>query len=185
MKQDLIKFSVRARFLLTHSKRASIRIRKLLDQYLALAHLMGPEAGHRQVRVPPMMGVDEDMRDWSFFMILEHNVIVNHSITEMVQRLARGEKPAGTGAFDPKRDVMPSPNPGEEQVQALRASVNKHIDIVSHLSDLRRTATSRHPFFGYLNAHGWHCMFSLHLDIHLRQAQVVSRLARQGQYANH
>ena len=179
MKRQLIKLAVRARFLLTPSNRASAQIRKLLDQYLSLARLIGPEDGRRQVRVPPMMGVDEDMRDWSFFMLVEHNVIVNHSITGMVQRLARGEKPADTGAFDPKRDVMPSPSPGKEQVPALRASVNKHIDIVSHLSDLRKTPASRHPIFGNLNAHGWHCMFGLHLDIHLQQAEAVGRIVSQ------
>ena len=31
-----------------------------------------------------MRGVDEDMRRWSFFMILEHNAIVNRSITASV-----------------------------------------------------------------------------------------------------
>lgn len=177
MKRELIKFAVRTRFVLTSSNRASDQIRKLLDQYLSLARLMGPDAGRRQVRVPPMLGVDEDMRDWSFFMIVEHNVIVNYGISAMVQRLARGEKPVGTGAFDPRRDVMPSTDPGEEQVEALRASVENHIDSVSHFSGLRRTATSRHPVFGDLNAHGWHCMLGLHLDIHLRQALAVSRLA--------
>ena len=128
------------------------------------------------VRVPPMLGVDEDMRDWSFFMILEHNVIVNRSITAIVQHLASNEPFKGYEIKDPKKDVMPSANPGEEQVKALQASVDDHIGIVSHLSGLRKTASERHPIFGDLNAHGWHCMLGLHLDIHRKQAEAV-RLA--------
>lgn len=180
MKKKLIKIAVRARFVLTSRNQASNQIRKVLGKYRSLAQLIGPEAGRRAVRVPPMLGVDEDMRDWSFFMILEHNVIVNQRITRIVDHLMRGETPAGMTAVDMKKSVMPSSAPGEEQIQALRTSVEKQIQIVSHRSNLRTTATTRHPLFGDLNAHGWHCMFGLHLDIHRRQAEAVLRTISQG-----
>ena len=180
MKKLLIKSAVKTRFLLTGRNRASDQIRQLMEQYLSLVQTIEPEAGRRPVRVPPMLGVDEDMRDWSFFMILEHNVIVNRSITAIVQRLARGEKPMGSGDMDPKKDVMPSADPGEEQIQAFRASVETHLENVSRLPRLRSTPTSRHPIFGQLNAHGWHCMFGLHLGIHRKQAEFVIRTINQG-----
>ena len=164
---------VRTRFLVTGRRRASDQIRKLLGQYLSLAQSIDPDAGRRPIRVPPMLGVDEDMRDWSFFMILEHNVIVNKTITAVVESLVRGEKPMESRDFDPKRDVMPSANPGEEQIQAFRVSVETHLDKVSRLPRLRPSLTSLHPVFGELNAHGWHCMFGLHLGIHRKQAQAA------------
>ena len=170
-----IKTAIRARFFLTRRNQATRRIHAVLSQYLALARRIGPEAGRRPVRVPPMLGVDENMRDWSYFMILEHNVIVNRSISAIVESLARGEKPTGAGAIDSKKDVMPSSDPGEEQVAALEASVANHIHMVASLNRLRGTATTRHPIFDDLDAHGWHCMFGLHLEIHLRQAQAVLR----------
>lgn len=173
MKQGLIKSAVRSRFFLTSRRRASNQIRASLQHYLSLAERIGPEAGRRMVRVPPMLGVDEDMRNWSFFMILEHNVIVNRSISSIVGSLARGEQPADNGIKDPKKDVMPSSDPGAEQIEALQASIDHHLAAVSALDGLRKTATSRHPIFGHLNAHGWHCMFGLHLDIHRRQAEAV------------
>jgi hypothetical protein len=173
IKTSLIRTAVRTRFRLTRRNQASDQIRRSLAQYLSLAQAVAPEAGRRPVRVPPMLGVDEDMRDWSLFMILEHNVIVNRSITVMVKSLANDEKPAATGVDDPKRDVMPSQHPGEEQIQAFQSSVETHLEVVSRLPRLRPTATSRHPVFGQLNAHGWHCMFGLHLDIHRSQAKAV------------
>ena len=179
LKQLLIKSAIRTRFLLTSRSKASDQIRNLLERYLSLARSIDPAAGSLPVRVPPMLGVDEDMRDWSFFMILEHNIIVNRSISAVVQSLARGEKPSGTRDFDPKRDVMPSADPGEEQIQAFRASVDTHFENISRLPRLRSTPTSRHPIFGQLNAHGWHCMFGLHLDIHRKQAEAVIRAINQ------
>lgn len=124
-----------------------------------------------------MLGVDEDMRDWSFFMILEHNVIVNRVITTVVEKLVRGEEPVVEGVKDPKKDVMPSAHPGKEQVEAFRASVENHINTVSGLPRLRGTATKLHPVFGEFDAHRWHCMFALHLDIHCKQAEYVVRNA--------
>ena len=123
-----------------------------------------------------MIGVDEEMRDWSFFMILEHNVIVNRSISAIVAGLARGEKSLDSGVVDPKRDVMPSADPGPDQIRAFQASVEAHLDSVARLPRLRSTPTHRHPIFGQLTAHGWHCMFGLHLDIHHKQAETVARL---------
>lgn len=176
LKQSLIRSAVRTRFFLTGRSRASNQIRMSLAQYLSLVKAVGSEAGRRPVRVPPMLGVDEDMRDWSLFMILEHNAIVNRSITATVENLVRGDKPSGASVVDPKRDVMPSADPGEEQIQAFQSSVETHLKVVSRLPRLRSTPTSRHPIFGQLNAHGWHCMFGLHLDIHRNQAKAVSSI---------
>jgi hypothetical protein len=122
-----------------------------------------------------MIGIDEDMRNWSFFMILEHNTIVNRSISSVVQSLARGEEPTGLGAIDPKKDVMPSRNPGAEQIQAFCTSIEDHLRIISDLRRLRGSITKQHPIFGEFDAHSWHCMFAFHLQIHSKQADYVVR----------
>ena len=123
-----------------------------------------------------MLGIDEDMRDWSIFMIFEHNIIVNRYITAVVEGLGRGVMPDGVGAIDFKKDVMPSEAPGPEQVAALEDSVAVHLRAVSRFPRLRSTITARHPLFDDLDAHGWHCMFMFHLEIHLRQARAVVRI---------
>ncbi|HSO18894.1 MAG TPA: hypothetical protein VLT88_05530 [Desulfosarcina sp.] len=175
MNQSLIKAAVRARFLLTGRNQADRRIRAALSRYLSLARGIDSAHGRRHVRVPPMPGVDEDMRDWSFFMILEHNIIVNRSISAVVDRLVQGLPTAGAGAIDAKKDVMPTADAGAEQVAALKTSVENYLRMASGPVRLRGTATVRHPIFDDLDAHGWHCMFGLHLEIHLRQARAVVR----------
>jgi hypothetical protein len=178
MTQLLIKAAVRTNFLLSSRTRASAEIRRWRDRYLELAAAMEPAQGVRMVRVPAMMGVDEDMRNWSFFMILEHNAIVNRSITDIVQSLAQGRQPTGPGSMNPKTDVMPAPSAGPEQVEAFRASVESHLSAVAELGGMRDTIRKRHPLFGRLDAHGWHCMFGLHLKVHINQAETVCRELR-------
>jgi hypothetical protein len=155
-----------------------MQIQKFCENYLELAKMINERSGALTVLVPRMLGIDEDMRNWSFFMILEHNAIVNRSITSIVKSLVRGEEPKGAGAIDPKRDVMPSRNPGEEQIEAFRSSVEDHLTVISGLSPLRGTSTKRHPIFGQFDAHRWHCMFGFHLLVHYKQAKYVIRKIR-------
>ena len=177
MSSALLSVAIQAWFAVTSRDKACRQIRKSLDDYLALSRGIDADLGALPVFVPRMPGIDEDMRNWSFFMILEHNAIVNRSITCIVQSLVRGEEPKGAGALDPKKDVMPSANPGAEQVQAFRLSIEEHLTVVEALDRLRGSLKKRHALFGEFDAHRWHCMFSFHLRVHYRQAQYVVQKA--------
>jgi hypothetical protein len=180
MPNILIRSLVRSSFRLSSRDRATRRIRLELGRYLALADRLGEEQSRRSVRVPALAGVDEDMREWSFYMILEHNVIVNRTISALVESLARGEEPRTAGVVDPKKDVMPSANPGPEQVEAFRQSVEAYLALMADLPPLRGTQKTRHPSFGMFDAHSWHCMFGFHLVVHRRQAEVLEKLLHAG-----
>ena len=149
-----------------------------LDAYLQLAAALPAGAGKIQVGVPPMPGIDVEMRQWSFFMILEHNAIVNRSITATVVQLVRGEPLSGAAAIDPKRGVLPSAAADEQQIAAFADSVAAHTAALRNLGRLRGTARAPHPVFGPFDAHKWHAMFALHLGLHLPQARYVARHAR-------
>ena len=144
-----------------------------MREYLKLADQLPAEAGQRCIEVPSMPGIDEDMRKWSYFMVLEHNAIVNRAITATVVQLARGEAPSGAAMIDPEKDVMPSASAGDSQIEFFADSVRQHLDAVKDLKSLRGTKTASHPVFGAFDAHQWNCMFAFHLDLHLRQARFV------------
>lgn len=178
MSNPVIKAVIRAKFLTTSRGRASAIIREASDRYLRLADRLDAEAGRRPVRVPPMPGVDPEMREWSFFQILEHNAIVNRSIAAIVEALALGREPSGAALIDPKTDVLPGSVSGPEQVDRFRESVDDYLTIEASLPRLRGTAERPHPLFGSFDAHKWHCMLGLHLETHLSQARrVLSRKA--------
>ena len=169
----LIKAAVRTLFLCQSRDRALRQSETLAGQYTALAVGLSKEAGRRNVEVPPMHGVDEDMRRWSLFMLLEHNTIVNRSITATVRQLAQGEALSGPAIIDMKQGVMPSSSADESQVELFAQSVTDHLATVRGLGNLRGTRTSRHPIFGHFDAHKWNCMFAFHLRIHLPQARFI------------
>lgn len=173
MSNPLIKAVIRSKFRLTSRDKASGIIRKNADAYLALAHRLDAASGIKPVDVPPMIGVDPEMRGWSFFQILEHNVIVNRSISVTVEALALEKAPSGAALINPKSDVLPKGMSGPEQVEEFRRSVDDYFSMLAHLPTLRGTADTNHPVFGSFDAHKWHCMFGFHLGLHLRQATVV------------
>lgn len=173
MSNPIIKTVIRTKFLLTSRNKASSMIRINVDAYQRLADRFGAGEGMEQVTVPHMIGVDPEMRGWSFFQILEHNVIVNRSIAAMVEALALGKEPAGAALINPKTDVLPNGVSGSEQIGYFRQSVDDYLSMVSTLPSLRGTAQRPHPIFGPFDAHKWHCMFGFHLGLHLKQAERV------------
>ena len=178
MSNLFIKTAVRTLFTFTSQAKALQQSEVLLRQYKELADGISNEAGQRCVEVPPMRGVDEDMRKWSFFMILEHNAIVNRSITATVVQLARGERLSGPATLNPKKDVMPTSMADESQIEVFADSVTRHMEAVKSLKRLRGTETSPHPIFGEFDAHKWNCMFAFHLGLHLPQAEYVMGKAK-------
>jgi len=179
MSNPIIKAVIRTKFRLTSCDKASGSIRSNADAYLRLADRFGASEGMEQVTVPAMIGVDPEMRGWSFFQILEHNAIVNRSIAATVEALALGKEPMGAALINPKRDVLPKGLSGPEQIALFRLSVDDYLGLVARLPSLRGTAETMHPVFGSFDAHKWHCMFGFHLGLHQKQAEkVLSLLGR-------
>ncbi|MEM0896902.1 MAG: DinB family protein [Verrucomicrobiota bacterium] len=177
MIQKILPPIIRLKFALTSREKASQTIQDELVRYLDLGESFGAEKGTEQKQINPMLGVDEDMRSWSFYQILEHNTIVNHRITGATMRLVKGEPPdESEKKFNVKTDVMPAGDAGADEVEKFRASVEAHLEAVDSLANLKGTDTSPHTFFGPFDAHKWHCMFGFHLEIHRKQAEALSRL---------
>lgn len=176
MGATFIKIWVRLVLSFTSREKASRQIQASLDKYRNLAALVSDNEGTKRAdtsRMPNLPGIDEDMKDWSFFMILEHNTIVNRAITATVTQLVNREPLHGDALMDPKHDVVPRPDAGRESFVKFEKSVLDHLHCVKNLGNLKKTATSRHPVFGQLNAHRWNNMYALHLHIHLNQADLL------------
>ena len=137
MRSYSIKKIVRTMFVFKGRERAIVQAKTSIEKYMKLADGLTLEAGQRSVEVPPIPGVDEDMRRWSFFMILEHNTIVNRSISAVITHLVRNEPLSDAAIIDPKKDVMPSQSAGEEQLDLFRDSVDEHIAMIRGMGKLR------------------------------------------------
>lgn len=164
---------VRFKFRCTSRKGAGRIIRREAEETLAAVRSVTEAQGAEPTRVNKMPGVDEDMRDWSMYQALEHNVIVNRAMTGLINHIANGS-PAPP-KINPKTDVMPSLAPGQEQIAAFEASIAEHFEVIAKADNLRGTPTHPHPLLGPINAHNWHCMFGFHLMVHRRQLQSIAK----------
>jgi hypothetical protein len=141
---------------------------------LSMARSLSPDHAARQVLIPRVWGIEDSSRNWSVLMTLDHLTIVNTRIASIVERLAAGEtwEQRLTTA-----DVKPRPNQEAATIERFEECLAEYPRRVGALAGLRTRAKHRHPWFGPLGAHDWHCLAAGHQRIHRRQVErIVVRL---------
>lgn len=140
---------------------------------LAIARKLSPEQMKRQVLIPKPIGLEDSSRNWSAAMVLQHLVIVDAGIGEVVAALAKNQT---FGREVRIADVKPSPDAGQEQLKFLDEALQTYIDRVAGVENLHTAARHAHPWFGPLDGHGWHTLAALHTMIHRRQLYAVTKI---------
>lgn len=134
----------------------------------------GRGAGDLRARVliPRLRGLEDSSRFWSVWMALEHLRIVNDSIAGVIGDLTRGRVPGGEAST---AAVKPSEQVGEEVMQAHEASCDRLAELCASGVELRTRARFAHPWFGPLDALGWHATSAMHMAIHRSQIERILR----------
>ena len=136
----------------------------------ALVRDCDAESGARRVLIDRVPGLEDSSRYWSVWMTLEHLRIIHTGITRTIGALAKGVVPPGkasTAAVKPKPDIS------EAVVGEYEKSCDKLLETVAAISNLKTTARFAHPWFGPLDAAGWHAMAGTHLAIHREQIKRI------------
>ena len=132
------------------------------------------ETAAQRVLIPHLRGLEDSSRYWSVWMTLDHLRIVHQQIARVIQALTDGIPPK-TKASTAK--VKPSPDANASTLSEFQRSCEQLLDTVAKVPDLNTKLRYAHPWFGPLNAAGWHALASGHLAIHKAQLQrIVSRL---------
>jgi hypothetical protein len=144
------------------------------EAVLALIRDLGPEDGARPVLIPRLRGLEDSSRNWSVYMTLEHLRIVHGGAAQIIGLLAQGKIPpraVSTAAVKPASGIDASVIP------AFNASCTALAQTVAAIPDLRSSVRHAHPWFGPLDAAGWHFLAGFHLRLHRRQiADIIARL---------
>jgi hypothetical protein len=117
-------------------------------------------------------GLEGSSRYWSVWMTLDHLRIVNSQISEIINLLGRGEVPAwtvSTATIKPSRSVT-APVIAEYEI-----SCDKLLNTVARVANLKSPARFAHPWFGPLDAFGWHALAGGHMNIHRVQIERILR----------
>jgi hypothetical protein len=132
-----------------------------------------PEDFGRRVTVPPMVGLEDDERHWSAALVVEHSVLVGETIGRTLIFLSRNQSPPD--AFR-REDLKPRGGKGVAVMEDLRRLSRDYPHLVrTELGSTTGTTLHRHPFFGDLDVHRWHCLSVSHLRVHRRQLHEIRR----------
>lgn len=124
----------------------------------------------KQVLIKRLRGLEDSSRNWSVLMTLDHLRICNGVFRDVIKGLSQGvvpEKQASTA------DVKPSIDVGPDVRLAYEQTCDDWLNIVAGISDLHTDARYAHPWFGLMDASGWHALGALHMKIHRGQIERI------------
>lgn len=126
--------------------------------------------------IPRLRGLEDSSRFWSVWMTLDHLRIVNVQIAQVIDGLLHGRVPEGEAST---AAVKPGANVDASVVTAYESSCDQLLSIVAVRENLRTPLRYAHPWFGPLDAAGWHAMAATHMGIHRAQiARILSEVKR-------
>ncbi len=146
---------------------------KFLQEQKMIATLIeqcGPtRAGHR-VLIPRLRGLEDSSRFWSVAMTLDHLRITNTAFAGIIRNLAKNVTPQGVAST---AAVKPSTDAAFDVVLEYEQSCAQVMSAVSENPGLNTAAQFAHPWFGPMNAEGWHLLAGTHMSIHRKQIQTI------------
>ncbi len=133
-----------------------------------------PIAGERPVLISRLRGMEDSSRQWSVWMTLDHLRIVNLEFSKIIRALAQGIVPPGEART---ADVKPRPGTTVAIIPEFEAACATYQTSVAEaerlLPGLKSTARFAHPWFGPLDAYGWHALGGQHMSIHRAQIEAI------------
>ncbi|MEI6084119.1 MAG: DinB family protein [Verrucomicrobiota bacterium] len=128
------------------------------------------EALRQRVLIARPPGLEDSSRYWSVWMTLDHLRIVHHEMARIIGALTKGVMPAGTAST---AAVKPTSTVTAGVVADYEKSCDTLLELVAASGNLKTSLRFAHPWFGPLDAAGWHALSAGHLRIHRVQIQRI------------
>ena len=139
---------------------------------MELTSALDDRSASRRVLIRRLPGLEDSSRYWSVWMTLDHLRIVNLEIARVIDALSRGVRPEGEAST---AAVKPSESVDGRVVEAFEQSCDHLAQSVSRSTNLLTRERFAHPWFGPLDALGWHAMSGMHMGIHRGQIERIMR----------
>jgi hypothetical protein len=136
---------------------------------------LSPETAGKRVLIARCRGLEDSSRYWSVWMTLDHLRIVHNAFIGIFTALGSGKVPDGEAST---AAVKPDPAVGESVVAEYEASCDGILATVAAISDLKTAVKFPHPWFGPMDAFGWHALAGGHMSIHRIQIERILAGAR-------
>lgn len=129
----------------------------------------GEEAAQR-VLIKRVRGLEDSSRHWSVWMVLDHLRITNEAFARIMAALHNGmvpSQPATTAG------VKPDAAADGEVVAAYERSCDAVLASSAVIGAGKTVAKFAHPWFGPLDAGGWHALSGFHMGVHRKQIERI------------
>lgn len=147
-----------------------VRFRAEREIIAAQLRRCDPQSAARRVLIKRIRGLEDSSRYWSVWMTLEHLRIVHRGISSTISSLAKGIKREGSAST---AAVKPDSQVDGDVVPAYELSCDELLATVAGIDNLRTAVRYAHPWFGPLDAAGWHALAAGHLKIHRIQIERI------------
>jgi hypothetical protein len=137
---------------------------------LRLLDSINPVSLATPVLIKRLPGLEDSSRYWSLLMTVDHLRIVNRQIAEVIACLTSGKIPqraASTAA------VKPSETVDFPVITAFEEACRNFESVVAAQANLKTTLKFAHPWFGPMDAAGWHFMTGFHMGLHRKQMELI------------
>ncbi len=158
LRRKATREGVNARF---QKERADIR---------ALVCSINEDTAAQRVLIKRVTGMEDSSRYWSVWMTLDHLRLVHEMVRGIIDALARGVVPAGKVNT---ANVKPRPSASSAVVADYEKSCDDLLATAAAASSLKTRVCHLHPWFGPLDAAGWHMLAAGHLGIHRTQIERI------------
>jgi hypothetical protein len=128
------------------------------------------DSGIRRVLIHRPRGLEDSSRYWSVWMTLDHLRIVNSQVLRVIGALTKGVRLDGIAST---ARVKPSPQVSAAVVAEYEQSCDAFLGAVGSAGNLKTALRYAHPWFGPLDAAGWHALAAGHMRIHRVQIERI------------
>lgn len=170
LERQIARFSFRKTYQSSTREETDAWLLRETGRIEQLAEPLPAEIGSRQVLIRRLRGLEDSSRNWSVFMTLEHLAIVNESVAGVITALAAGLVAPGAAST---AALKPSPAAGPSALARFRSATEAVRSAARNVPDLKTRIAYAHPWFGPLDAAGWHFMAAFHQQLHRRQIERI------------
>ncbi len=103
-------------------------------------------------------------------MTLEHLRIVNATVTRCIAALAAGIVPPGAAST---ATVKPAADVDSSTMKIFPNGCDEFLRTITTVPNLNTATKYAHPWFGMLDAAGWHAMAAFHMRLHRKQIEKI------------
>ena len=148
----------------------SARFQKERGAISRLVRSIDTDAAARRILIRRVPGMEDSSRYWSILMTLEHLHLIHEMMSRIIDALAKGALPPGKVST---ANVKPRPGVTAAVISEYEMSCDKLLATATAAPNLKTSMRHEHPWFGPLDAAGWHMLAAVHLGIHRAQIERI------------